>query len=136
MVYQSQMRQGQVVMTFAVLALVLTCIGMLGLSAFTAGQRRREVAIRKILGADRFGLVQLLTLEYLRLMLISALVAVPLTYLALQQWLLGFSVRVQQSVLDYLLALLLTFALSWCTVAVIAWRTSSRSPSQVLRQAV
>lgn len=136
MVYQSQMRQGQVVMTFAVLALVLTCIGMLGLSAFTAGQRRREVAIRKILGADRFGLVQLLTLEYLRLMLISALIAVPLTYLALQQWLSSFNVRVQQSVLDYLLALLLTFVLCWCTVAVIAWRTSSRSPAQVLRQAV
>lgn len=136
MVYQSQMRQGQVVMTFAVLALVLTCIGMLGLSAFTAGQRRREVAIRKILGADRFGLVQLLTLEYLKLMLISALVAVPLTYYALQHWLTGFSIRVQQSALDYLIALLLTFALSWCTVAIIAWRTSSRSPAQVLRQAV
>jgi len=136
MVYQSQMRQGQVVMTFAVLALMLTCIGMLGLSAFTAGQRRREVAIRKILGADRLGLVQLLTLEYLKLMLISALVALPLTYFALQHWLSGFSVRVQQSAGDYLIALLLTLALSWCTVAVIAWRTSARSPAQVLRQAL
>ncbi len=136
MVYQAQQRQGQVVMTFAALALVLTCIGLFGLSAFTAGQRSREVAIRKILGAERTNLVRLLTREYMQLMLVSALIAVPLTYLALQQWLAGFSVRVQQSALDYVLALALTLVLSWCTVAVIAWRTASRSPAQVLRQAV
>lgn len=136
MVYQAQQRQGQVVMTFAALALILTCIGLFGLSAFTASQRSREVAIRKILGADRSGLVRLLTKEYMLLMLVSALISVPLTYLTLQRWLEGFNVRVQQSALDYSIALALTLALSWCTVAVIAWYTASRSPAHVLRQSV
>ncbi|MCC5827608.1 ABC transporter permease [Alkalimonas sp.] len=132
--YQNQQRQGTVIAIFTALAIVLTCVGLFGLAAFSAEQRSREVAMRKVLGAGPFSLVNLLANEYLKLMAISATLAIPATYLALDGWLAGFSVRVAQSPWLYLLAAAITFAICWCTVAALAWQVASRKPAMVLRQ--
>ncbi|MEE2025394.1 ABC transporter permease [Alkalimonas mucilaginosa] len=132
--YQNQQRQGTVIAIFAALAIALTCVGLFGLAAFSAEQRSREVAMRKVLGAGSFNLVNLLANEYLKLMAISAMLAIPATYLALDAWLAGFSVRVTQSPWLYLLAAAITFAICWCTVATLAWQVASRKPAMVLRQ--
>lgn len=132
--YQNQQRQGTVIAIFAALAVALTCVGLFGLAAFSAEQRSREVAMRKVLGAGPFSLVNLLANEYLKLMAISAMLAIPATYLALDAWLAGFSVRVTQSPWLYLLAAAITFAICWCTVAALAWQVASRKPAMVLRQ--
>lgn len=132
--YQNQQRQGQVIAIFAALAIALTCIGLFGLAAFSAEQRSREVAMRKVLGAGRFNLVNLLASEYLKLMALSAVLAIPATFLALENWLAEFSSRVSQSPLQYLLAAAITFAICWCTVAVLAWQVAGRKPAMVLRQ--
>lgn len=132
--YQSQRRQSQVVTLFALLAVGLTLAGLFGLSAFSTAQRSREVAMRKVLGASRLALVQLLANEYLRLMVLSILLATPLTYWLLGQWLAQFSAQVSQSPLAYLAAAALTLSLSWLTVASLAWQVTNRSPATVLRQ--
>lgn len=132
--YQGQRRQSQVVSLFALLAVGLTLAGLFGLSAFSTAQRSREVAMRKVLGAGRLALVQLLANEYLRLMGLSIALAVPLTYWLLAQWLGQFSAQVSQSPLVYLAAATLTLALSWLTVASLAWQVTGRAPSTVLRQ--
>lgn len=132
--YQNQQRQSKVIAIFAALAIALTCIGLFGLAAFSAEQRSREVAMRKILGAGRFNLVNLLASEYIRLMAISAVLAIPATFWALDSWLAAFSVRISQSPLWYLLAAAVTFAICWCTVAVLAWQVAGRKPAMVLRQ--
>lgn len=132
--YQNQQRQGKVIAIFAALAVALTCVGLFGLAAFSAEQRAREVAMRKVLGAGRVSLVNLLATEYLQLMAVSCLLAIPATYWALSQWLAAFSVRISQNPLWYLLAAAATFAICWCTVATLAWQVAGRKPAMVLRQ--
>lgn len=132
--YQNQQRQGKVIAIFAALAIALTCVGLFGLAAFSAEQRSREVAMRKVLGAGRFNLVNLLASEYIRLMAISAVLAIPATFWALDSWLAEFSVRISQNPLWYLLAAAATFAICWCTVATLAWQVAGRKPAMVLRQ--
>ncbi|MBU1620601.1 MAG: ABC transporter permease [Gammaproteobacteria bacterium] len=132
--YQNQQRQGKVIAIFAALAIALTCVGLFGLAAFSAEQRSREVAMRKVLGAGRFNLVNLLASEYIKLMSISALLAIPATFWALHNWLNEFSVRINQSPWLYLLAAAATFAICWCTVASLAWQVAGRKPAMVLRQ--
>lgn len=132
--YQNQQRQSKVIAIFAALAIALTCVGLFGLAAFSAEQRSREVAMRKVLGAGRFNLVNLLASEYIKLMTISAVLAIPATFWALDSWLAAFSVRISQNPLWYLLAAAVTFAICWCTVAVLAWQVAGRKPAMVLRQ--
>ncbi|WP_240225031.1 ABC transporter permease [Rheinheimera hassiensis] len=133
-IYQNQQRQGKVITIFAALAIALTCIGLFGLAAFSAEQRSREVAMRKVLGAGRFNLVNLLASEYIKLMAVSGVLAVPATFWALDSWLSEFSVRISQSPLWYMLAAAVTFAICWCTVAALAWQVAGRKPAMVLRQ--
>lgn len=133
-IYQNQQRQGKVIALFAALAIALTCVGLFGLAAFSAEQRSREVAMRKVLGAGRFNLVNLLASEYIKLMAISAVLAIPATFWALNSWLSEFSVRISQNPLWYLLAAAATFAIFWCTVAALAWQVAGRKPAMVLRQ--
>src|SRR5690606_17816761 len=132
--YQNQQRQTKVIAIFAALAIALTCVGLFGLAAFSAEQRSREVAMRKVLGAGRFSLVNLLASEYIKLMAISAVLAIPATFWALDSWLAEFSVRISQNPLWYLLAAAATFAICWCTVATLAWQVAGRKPAMVLRQ--
>ncbi len=132
--YQNQQRQGKVIAIFAGLAIALTCIGLFGLAAFSAEQRSREVAMRKVLGASRLMLVNLLASEYIKLMAISAVLAIPVTFWALDSWLAAFSARISQNPLWYLLAAATTFAICWCTVAILAWQVAGRKPAMVLRQ--
>ena len=132
--YHNQQRQSKVIAVFAGLAIALTCIGLFGLAAFSAEQRSREVAMRKVLGAGRFNLVNLLASEYLQLMAISSMLAIPATYWILNNWLSAFSVRISQNPLWYLLAAAAAFAICWCTVAALAWQVAGRKPAMVLRQ--
>lgn len=132
--YHNQQRQRTIIMLFAGLAILLTCVGLFGLAAFNADQRAKEVAMRKVLDATRLQIVNTLAREYMALMTISVLIAVPTTYLLVEWWRAGFSVRASQNGLAYLGATVLTFGMCWLTVAGISMRVASRKPSLVLRQ--
>lgn len=132
--YHNQQRQRTIIMLFAGLAILLTCVGLFGLAAFSAEQRSKEVAMRKVLGAKRMQIVNTLAKEYMVLMGISVLVALPGTYFLVEWWLSGFNVRASQSAFLYIGAAALTFAICWLTVAGISMRVASRKPGLVLRQ--
>ncbi|MCL5051254.1 MAG: ABC transporter permease [Firmicutes bacterium] len=132
--YHNQQRQRTIIMLFAGLAILLTCIGLFGLAAFSAEQRSKEVAMRKVLGANRLQIVNTLAREYMVLMVISVIVAVPGTYFLVEWWLSGFNVRASQSLALYIGATALTFGICWLTVAGISMRVASRKPGLVLRQ--
>lgn len=132
--YENQQRQRTIIMLFAGLAILLTCVGLFGLAAFSADQRAKEVAIRKVLGAKRLQIVTTLAKEYMILMGVSVLIAVPSTYFFVEWWLSSFSVRTSQSAALYIAAAALTFVICWLTVAGISMRVASRKPGLVLRQ--
>lgn len=132
--YDNQQRQRTIITLFAGLAILLTCVGLFGLAAFSAEQRAREVAMRKVLGATRLQIVNTLASEYMILMAISVFIAVPTTYFLVERWLAEFTVRTQQSAFVYLAASILTFGICWLTVAGISLRVANKKPGAVLRQ--
>jgi putative ABC transport system permease protein len=92
--YRAEQRVGGISVTFTVLAIVIACLGLFGLAAYAAEQRTKEIGIRKVLGANVSALVGLLARDFILLVLIAILLAVPLAWWAMHSWLQGFAYRV------------------------------------------
>lgn len=132
--YDEENRLLSMVAIFSAFAVLLTCVGIFGLAAFSAQRRRREVAVRKVLGASRVSLVALLSKETLILVTASLFIAYPLAYLVLDDWLNRFTYRIDQSFSFYVGAFVFVLFITCLTISVIAFRTASERPSSVLSQ--
>jgi len=95
--YRTERQTGQLFIYFTMLTVLVACLGLFGLAAYTAMQRTKEIGIRKTLGANTASLVQLLSVEYLKLLAIAYLFACPIAYFAINHWLDGFAYRVELS---------------------------------------
>lgn len=91
--YTDEVRTGKLFTWFAGVAVFLSCLGLFGLATFTIHQRTKEIGIRKVLGASVTGIVQLITKDFLKLVLIAILLATPLSWYATEQWLQGYEYR-------------------------------------------
>lgn len=131
--YQTDKRLVKMVTVFSTLAIFLTCVGMFGLAAYSAQKRSKEIAIRKVIGASRWSLVNLLAWESIQLVAVSILIAFPAAYYLLEQWLSHFNQRIEQSAVIYLTAAMTITAITWLTVSVIALSRASARPSEVLK---
>ena len=118
----------KLVQIFSGLAIVLTCVGIFGLASFPALRRQKEIAVRKVLGASRISIMNLLAKELLILVLVSVAIAYLITY-----WLANFNERVDQALWVYLVAALSVAAITWLTVASLTFKTASTRPSLTLR---
>src|SRR5699024_8260184 len=92
--YRSEQRVGQLSFTFAVMAMIIACLGLFGLAAFMAEQRTKEIGIRKILGASVTGLIKLLSFDFLKLVGVSILLVIPIAWWAMSYWLEDFAYRI------------------------------------------
>lgn len=92
--YRAETQTANVVMLFSVLAILIACLGLLGLAAYTAEQRTKEIGIRKVLGASVAGITALITKDFLKLILIAIVVASPIAYYFMEQWLKDFAYQV------------------------------------------
>ena len=118
---------------FSVLAMFLSCLGLFGLAAFAAKRQQKQLAIRKVLGATRLSLVNLLAREFLIVVFAAAAIALPLAYWLMDDWLQGFNDRIEQAVWVYGAAALLVALFTWLTVATLAFKAASTRPSLILR---
>lgn len=118
---------------FAGLAMVISCLGLLGLAALTAERRTRELGIRKVLGAGEWTLTRMLLHDFTRLVLVALLVGLPLSYWACAWWLDTFSFRITLDISYFVIAAGLSFAMAWMTVASQAWSAVRQNPSKSLR---
>ena len=91
--YENERKFGKLFTTFAVLAVIVGCLGLFGLSAYTATQRTREIGIRKVLGSSQTGIFVLLSKEYVALVTVSIVVASPLVWLLMKGWIESFPYR-------------------------------------------
>ncbi|SFC47949.1 ABC transporter permease [Pseudoalteromonas denitrificans] len=132
-VHKNENKALDMVTLFSLLAIFLTSLGTFGLASFAAIRRQKEIAIRKVLGASRFSLVNLLAKEFLLLILMSIAIAFPVSYWLLGDWLANFSDRVNQTVWVYLFAALCIAVITWVTVASLAFKAASTRPSLILR---
>lgn len=131
--YETQQRFGVLVGGFAGLAIIIACLGLLGLAAFTAEQRTKEIGIRKVLGASAINIVTLLSKDFLALVGIAFLVACPLVWYAMNRWLQDFAYRIELNVGVFLLAGILAVVIAFVTVAGQAWRAAQSNPVKSLR---
>lgn len=131
--YRGEERAGMLLGAFSLLAILIACMGLFGLAAFTAEQRTKEIGVRKVLGASVSHVALLLSSDFARLVVISFFIGAPLAYLAAQRWLNGFAYRVELSAGLFLLVGLLALAIALITVSYHAVRAALADPVQSLR---
>jgi putative ABC transport system permease protein len=132
-VHKSEHRAFDMVTTFSLLAIFLTCLGIWGLASFATIRRQKEVAMRKVLGASRLSIVNLLAKEFMFLMVVSVAIAYPITFWLVDDWLANFNERIEQAVWVYIAAAVGITMLTWLTVASLAFKIASARPSLILR---
>jgi putative ABC transport system permease protein len=131
--YQTEARLTAIVGTFAGLAILIACLGLFGLAAFMTAQRRREIGVRKVLGASVGSVVVLLSKSFAALVVLGFLLGAPLAYLALDRFLADFPYRITLGPALFIGAGLLALAIALATVAGQAYRAAQASPMTALR---
>lgn len=132
--YMADMRFGRVIAMFSMLAIIIACLGLFGLSAFTIVQRTKEIGIRKVLGASVIQIVHLLSKDFIKVVLIAALVAIPVAYIGIHQWLSGYAVRISLSVWLFVLPVVIILVIALCTVSFQTIKTALSNPTNALKQ--
>ena len=131
--YRAEQRQSKVFTLFAGIAVFIACLGLFGLVTFVAEQRTKEIGVRKVLGASVWQLVQLLTRDFAVLVVIALVIASPLAYYAMEQWLNDFAYRVAWQPTTFLLAGALTLLIALLTVSWQSAKAALANPTEALR---
>jgi putative ABC transport system permease protein len=132
-IYRTEQRTGTILGVFTALAIGIACLGLFGLAAFTAETRTKEIGIRKVLGASVASIIGLLSKDFLKLVLVAIIVAIPLAYWAMSKWLQDFAYRVELQWWVFALSGVLAVAIAFATVAAQAWRVARANPVNTLR---
>jgi len=131
--YNAEIRLGKVMDLFAGIAIVLACLGLFGLSSYTAQQRNKEIGIRKILGASIGNIILALSKDFVRLTLVAIVIALPIAWWATSKWLQDFSYRTSIHWSIYVLASCLVILFTILTVSMQAIKAANGNPVKSLR---
>lgn len=131
--YEYEQKQAGIVSSLGGLAIILALVGVYGMVVFNAQCRKREIAIRKVNGATGYGMMFLLNKDFLRLLLIAFLIACPLAWYTIVQWLEGFAYRTEVRWWMFLLAGVLTLLIVLITVSWQTWRAACANPVESLK---
>jgi putative ABC transport system permease protein len=131
--YERESARGELFAAFAILAVVIGCLGLFGLAVFTAARRTKEIGIRKVLGARTLDIVRLLVWQFSRPVLIANLIAWPVAWWLMRDWLNGFDTRIALGPTPFAVAGALTLGIALATVAGHAIRVARTNPINALR---
>ena len=131
--FKTETLTGKLASVFAVLAVFISCLGLFGLAAYTAERRTKEIGIRKVLGASSRGLAGLLSKDFLQLVVISCLIAFPLAWWMMNNWLDNYAYRIKINWMIFLVAGLLAIAIALITVSFQAIKAALANPVKSLR---
>lgn len=131
--YHLEKRQASVFTWLAGLTIVIAVFGLYGLVSYSTERKTKEIGIRKVLGASNSSIVMLFVKEYSWLVLIANIIGWPLAYLVMRDWLNGFEYRIDMSVVFFLIAGAVTFAIAWATVFAQAYSAAKATPVNSLR---
>ena len=130
--YAAEQRVSSLSRYFAGVAIIISCLGLFGLAAFTAERRRKEIGIRKVLGASVANIITLLTSEFSRLVIVSLLIGLPVAWYVLNNWLDRFEFHITMNVWIFLAAGLTVILIAWLTVSSQAYRSAIVNPRDCL----
>lgn len=131
--YASEQTTSKVSVLFSILAIFVSCLGLFGLAAFTAEQKTKEIGIRKVLGASVMNITALLSKDFIKLVLISIMIAVPAAVWTMNGWLNDFAYRIHISWVILLLAALVAIAIALITVCTQAIKAAKANPVKSLK---
>lgn len=131
--YQAEQRQGNVLLAFAILAIVIACLGLFGLAAFAAEARTKEIGVRKVLGASVQDVVLMLSRDFVKLVLIAIVIGTPIAVYAMSRWLQNFEYRQTLSWWVFALAGIVAIVIALVTVSSQALKSALTNPVKALR---
>ena len=131
--YEAQRRLSGLVGYFTIIAIVICCLGLFGLSSFSAEQRIKEIGIRKVLGSSVTGIVGLLSKDFMKLVLLGNLLAIPIAWYIMKSWLQEFAYRTPLNWWLFAVAALIAFIIAFLTVSIQAIRSALANPVKSLR---
>jgi len=131
--YKTEQRQGQLLSLFTILSVVISCLGLFGLITFTAQQRVREIGIRKVLGAGTANIVALLSKDFIKLVLIAFIIAIPLSWYAMNKWLADFAYRISMDGKIFVAAGIFVLIITLLTVSYQSIKAAIANPVKSLR---
>jgi len=131
--YKGEQQMSNIFNLFAALGIFISCLGLYGLSAFMAEQRTKEIGVRKVLGASVLNLVYLLSSGITRLILIAIVIAIPLSWYAVNSWLAGFAYHISVSWLVFFTASVAALGIAWITVSYESVKAAIVNPIKSLR---
>lgn len=131
--YRSETRIGRLFNVFSIIAIVISCLGLLGLAAYTAQVRTREIGVRKVLGASVPGIVRLLATDFVKLVLLAIVLAIPIAWFAMDRWLQDFAYRTPLSAGIFIVSGLLAITIAVLTISFQSIRAALTNPVSSLR---
>jgi putative ABC transport system permease protein len=132
-IYAEEVRTGKIFGVFSILAILIACLGLLGLASYSAEQRTKEIGVRKVMGADVPAIVRLLSRETVILVLVAALISVPAAWYFMGNWLESFAYRIKLGPGLFIVALVATLLIALITVSFQAVSAALRNPAESLR---
>ena len=131
--YRSEERLGKLFLYFTLLAIIVGCLGLFGLSSYSAEQKTKEIGIRKVLGASISGIILMMLKEFMKWILLAVLIAWPLGYIVMNSWLENFAYRIEPSWEIFLLSSLLALLIAFATIIFQSVRASLAEPIDTIR---
>jgi len=131
--YESEETLGNIINSFTLMAILISSLGLFGLASFSAEQRSKEIGIRKVLGASVSGIVQLLSKDFVKLVLLSFIIGTPIAWWAMNKWLSAFAYRTPISWWMFALAGLIAVCIAIITVSFQAIRAAVANPTKSLK---
>ena len=131
--YRSEQVIGKLSDAFAFLAIFISCLGLFGLATFTAEQKRKEIGIRKVLGASVFSITSFLSEDFVKLVMIALVIASPVAWFTMHQWLENYAYRVDMSWWTFVLAGVIALVIAMFTVCFQAVKAAIANPVKSLR---
>jgi putative ABC transport system permease protein len=131
--YSEDRKVASTIQTFTIIAMIISCLGLYGLSMYMTERRFREIGIRKVMGANVREIIALMTSEFVKLVLISFMIAVPLSWYGMHTWLQGFAYRIDIGIAAFLTAGAVAMGVALLTVSVESFRAATADPVKALK---
>jgi putative ABC transport system permease protein len=131
--YRVEQKVGKLAFIFSALAIFISCLGLIGLAAFTSEQRTKEIGIRKILGASLSGVIFLLSKNYIKWVILAVIIALPAAYFSMDRWLRSFAYRIALDVWIFVLAGIIALGIALLTVSYQTIKSATANPVDSLR---
>src|SRR5258708_4382053 len=131
--YDDDNRFGKVVSIFTLLAIVISCLGLIGLSSYTAVQRTKEIGIRKVLGASLVNIISLLSMNFMKLVVIATLFSVPIAFFGVHNWLEGYAYRITLGWPLFVAPVFVILLIASITISFQVLKTATTNPAETLK---